>query len=205
MAGILCCHALLSPMDKGHIFRRLFHLCGPLILAYYLLPDRMFRLPKEAWLLLGLSILLAIEIVRLARGRVFFGMRDYEGRQISAYAWAGMGSALAFLLFPSVLVSCAIFGLCWVDPLIGEMRRRKLMMHYPAVPLVAYFAIAASCLLFFSGMGWIMVLCLAIVGSLSAVAIEKQRLPVDDDFLMLVTPLVAMALTQWYLEYAFML
>lgn len=189
-------------MDRGHLFRRIFHLCGPAILAYYLLPDRMFRLPKEAWLLLGLAILLTIELVRLSRGRVFFGMRGYEGRQISAYAWAGMGATLAFLFFPPVLAACAIFGLCWVDPLIGEMRRRKLMVHYPGVPLLAYFAIAAFCMALLSDRGWIATLCLAAVGSLTAVASESWKSPVDDDFVMLVVPLAAMTLADWYLALA---
>jgi dolichol kinase len=192
-------------MDKGHIFRRLFHLCGPLILVYYLLPHRMFHISREAWLLAGLAILLSIEAVRLLRGKVFFGLREYEGRQISAYAWAGMGATIGFLLFPEVLVACAIFGLCWVDPLIGEMRRRRLMRHYPAVPLIVYFAIAAACLMALSDRGWIAVLAIAIVGSFSAVAIEKHRLPVDDDFTMLIVPLVVMTLADEYLAIAFQL
>jgi hypothetical protein len=134
-------------MDRGHAFRRLFHLCGPAILAYYLLPD-------------------------------------------------------AFLFFEPALVACAVCGLCWVDPMIGEMRRRGLMGFYPAAPLLAYFLIAFTGILLLTGMGWILTLCLPVVGSVSAISVERRRLPVDDDFTMLVVPLVAMSLASWYLGLA---
>jgi dolichol kinase len=186
-------------MDYGHLFRRAFHLCAPLILVYYLLPHRFLGISKEAWLLLGLFGLLILEAVRLFTGRIFFGLREYERKQISAYAWAGIGVTIAFLFFPIPFVICSVVGLGWTDPLIGEMRKRKMMRYYPATPLAVYFIIAAACLFMSSNLSIIQVLILGFVGSVAAISVEKPKLPIDDDFLMLIVPLVALTLVYEYL------
>jgi len=189
-------------MDYGHLFRRVFHLCAPFILLYYLLPERFLLVSKEAFLLMGLFGLLMLEAVRLFTGRIFFGMREYERGQISAYAWAGIGVTIAFLLFPMPFVICSVVGLGWTDPLIGEMRKRKMMRYYPATPLTVYFLIAAVCLFIFSEFSIIQVLILGLVGSMAAISVEKPKLPVDDDFLMLVVPLIVLTLAYEYLNIA---
>jgi dolichol kinase len=186
-------------MDYAHIFRRLFHLCGPLVLVYYIMPDTLLWVPKYAWVFLTLAGLLTIEVIRLYTGKMFFGLRDYEKGQISAYAWAGIAITIAFFCFPPTLVICAVIGMCWTDPLIGEMRKKRKMKHYPALPLCMYFVIVTAYLFLFSDIKIISVLGLGIVGSLIAIAIEKPKLPIDDDFLMLVVPLVALTLVHEYL------
>ncbi|MFO7618742.1 MAG: hypothetical protein R6W91_03700 [Thermoplasmata archaeon] len=189
-------------MDHGHIFRRIFHLSGPLVLLYYVSPDPFLWISKNGWVLLGLTGLLILEAIRLYTGRVFFGLREYESGQISAYAWGGIGVAIALLLFPMPFVICAIVGVCWADPLIGEMRKRKRMLLYPTLPLIIYFLIVSICLMFFSDIKWIPIFLLAFAGSMTAIAIEKPKWPVDDDFLMLIVPLVAMTLVHEYLHFA---
>jgi dolichol kinase len=189
-------------MDYGHLFRRAFHLCAPIILVYYLLPHRFLGFSKEAWLLLGLFGLLLLEAGRLFTGRIFFGLREYERKQISAYAWAGIGVTIAFLFFPMPFVICSVVGLGWTDPLIGEMRKRKMMRYYPATPLAVYFLIAAVCLFVFSDFTIIQVFILGFVGSVAAISVEKPKLPIDDDFLMLVVPLAVLTLVYEYLNIA---
>jgi dolichol kinase len=131
---------------------------------------------------------------------VFFGLREYESGQISALAWSGMGVVIALLLFPMPFVICAIVGVSWGDPLIGEMRKRKRMRFYPTVPLLVYFFFASACLILFSDMKFIPIFLLAFTGSMTAVAIEKPKWPVDDDFLMLIVPLVTMTILYEYLH-----
>jgi dolichol kinase len=186
-------------MDYGHVFRRLFHLCGPLVLAYYILPASIFWIPKNVWVLLTLGGLLVIEVCRLYSGSLFFGLREYEKGQISAYAWAGIGVTIAFFFFPPVFVICAVFGLCWTDPLIGEMRRRKKMRYYPAMPLSIYFLIVIGCLSVFSDIEIVPMIMLGIAGSVAAIAIEKPKFSIDDDFLMLIVPLIILTVFHEYL------
>jgi dolichol kinase len=189
-------------MDYGHLFRRIFHLSGPLVLLYYVSPERFLWISRNGWVLLGLTGLLILEVIRLYTGRVFFGLREYEGQQISAYAWGGIGVTVALLLFPMPFVICSIVGVCWADPLIGEMRKRERMRLYPGLPLIVYFMIVTICLLLFSDIRYIPILLLALAGSMTAVAIEKPKWPVDDDFLMLVVPLVVMTFIYEYLNIA---
>ncbi len=189
-------------MDRGHVFRRMFHLCAPGILVYYFFPGTFLGISKEAWLILGLILLLVLEAGRLFRGKVFFGMRDYEKTQISAYAWAGMGVTIALLAFPMPFVICAVVGLGWTDPIIGELRKRKRMTYYPWMPLLFYFLIVFGCLVLFSDIPWLAIVILASVGSLGAIAVEKPKIPVDDDFLMLVLPLIVMTLVYEYMVIA---
>ena len=178
----------------------MFHLCAPVILIYYLLPERFIFLSREIWLILGFFALMAIEAGRLLTGKVFFGMREYERKQLSAYAWAGIAVVIAFLFFPMPFVVCAVVGIGWTDPLIGEMRRRKRMEYYPGIPLLVYFLISAASLYAFSDFTRIQIIILSIAGSVAAISAEKPKLPVDDDFLMLVVPLVVLTLIHGYLN-----
>jgi hypothetical protein len=189
-------------MDYGHIFRRLFHICGPLVLVYYIMPSTFLWIPKNGLVLLTLAGLLIIEVVRLYTGKIFFGLRDYEKGQLSAYTWAGIGVTIGFFFFPSAFVICSVAGLSWVDPLIGEMRTRDKMTYYPALPLCIYFFIVVACLMLVSEIIIASVLVLGIVGSMTAIAVEQLKLPIDDDFLMLIIPLIILTSIYEYLSIA---
>lgn len=180
-------------MDYGHWFRRGFHLCAPLFLLYYLVPGRILGIvSKELILLLALLIVLIFEAVRLRTGWVFFGLRGYESKQLSAFAWAGIGLTIAFLFFPQIFVICVVIGMGWTDPLIGELRRRW-KKGYPAIPLVQYFFIVLVCLSLFSEMDIFLRMFLAGLGSVVAITVERPRIRyIDDDFLMMVIPLVVL-------------
>lgn len=181
-------------MDRAHLFRRAFHLCAPLFLVYYLVPQDMWGLgiSRETFLLIVFSILMIFESIRLATGRIFFGLRDYEKKQLSAYAWASIGITIAFLFFPPVFVICAVVGVGWTDPLIGELRR-KWKKGYPAIPLAVYFLIIVGCLQMFSEILLFAQLFIASLAAVVAITVECPKIKqVDDDFLMLVVPLVVM-------------
>lgn len=183
-------------MDKAHIFRRIFHLCAPLFLVYYLFPEDMWGLgiSSSIFVVIILVIVLAFEGIRLATGRVFFGLRKYEKGRLSAYAWAGIAITLAFLFFPPVFVICAIVGMGWTDPLIGELRLRW-KGAYPSLPLTVYFLIVMCCLLLYSEINIIAAGFLACLASYSAVHVEAKKFKqVDDDFLMLIVPLLVLTI-----------
>ncbi len=179
-------------MDYGHWTRRLVHMCAPLFLVYYLIPDEVFGASKEAGLVLLLALVLAFEAVRLWRGWTFLGLRDYEAGRVSAFAWASVGLTFTFLFFPVELAAPAITGMAFTDPLIGELRRRKSPL-YPLLPIAFYFLLVLAIFIALMGWGW-QVLIASIVGTFLAISVERIRTKyVDDDFLMMVVPLLGMA------------
>jgi hypothetical protein len=191
-------------MEYGHWFRRGFHFCAPLFLVYYLIPRDLWGIGffREAMLLAVFVVVMVIEALRLAKGKVFFGLRDYEKGQLSAYAWAAIGITVAFLFFLREFVICAVWGMGWTDPLIGELRRHW-KKGYPAIPLVTYFLLTFTLLRVFSEIALPVCLLLAAVGSAVAIAVEYPKIRhVDDDFLMLIVPLVAVTATYWALGMA---
>jgi len=109
---------------------------------------------------------------------------------------------MAFLLFPMPLVVAAVTGLSWTDPLIGELRKRSRLRLYPSLPMAIYFLIVIASLEMFSDMPLLAIVILASVGSIGAIAAEKPKIPVDDDFIMLVLPLVIMTLVYEYMVIA---
>jgi dolichol kinase len=189
-------------MDKGEMFRKGFHLCAPLFLLYYAVPSDMWGLgpTREIVLLAVLTMVLVFDAMRYGMGVTLPFLRSYEERRISAYSWAAIGFTMAIIFFPTHLVVPVIFGLGWTDPLIGLLRRRRSRL-YPALPVIAYFAICAVAFALMGFMGIFHLLVLSAVGAVTAVAVEFPRLRhVDDDFLMQVVPLAAM----WAVEYAWM-
>lgn len=186
-------------MSKGELFRRAFHLCAPVFLVYYAVPVDMWGLglSREQCLLTVLSGVLILEAVRYAKGIRFFGLRDYETRHISAYAWAGMGITIAFLFFPMHLVIPVVFGIGWTDPLIGMLRKRSSPL-YPGLPFLLYAAICACSFAFLGLRDLLHLLLLPIIGSAAALSSEYPKIAVvDDDFLMQVVPLGAMYLAEY--------
>jgi len=164
------------------------------------MPDIFLFLPKSWWVIITLISIISLETVRLARKRIFFGMREYERTQVSAFAWAGIGITLAFFFFEPVFVACVLFGIGWVDPLIGEMRKRKKMKWDPMVPLLFYFAITFFVLLFLSDFRLPTIIAMGILASIVAITVEFPQIKVDDDFLMVIVPLIVLTLCAEYLH-----
>ena len=179
-------------MDLGHWARRLVHISAPLFLVYYLVPEDIDGLDKRAGLLIVLAVILSFEVIRLWRGWTFLGLRDYEAGRISAFAWASIGLAFIFLFFPLELAAPTVTGMALTDPLIGELRRRQSDL-YPMVPIAFYFLLVLGIFVALMGWGW-EVLVASVVGTFLAISVERVRTGyMDDDFLMLVVPLLGMA------------
>jgi hypothetical protein len=195
-------------MEKGELFRKAFHLCAPAFLVYYLVPVDAwgwmpsvdgFLEPREVLLLAVLAVVLAEEAIRLKMGWSVFGMRPYERGKMAAHAWAGTGLAIGFLLFPQAMVVAVTFGMAWVDPMMGFLRKRRPNL-YPIVPILAYWAIASVALLAQAAMHPVLGVEIAFVAACAAVLCESPRLDhLDDDFLLLTVPL----LTMWLAYHAF--
>lgn len=174
--------------------RRLVHICLPVLLLYYAVPeDTWLGIDKRVVLLSVLFLLLVFEFVRLAQQIRVFGTRDYEMDNIAAYLWAGIGFTVAFLAFDFTLVVPAVLGMAWVDPVSGQLRGRGRL--YPWLPFGSYLLIAIVSLALLSSFDPLKIIAIAVVGAASGIAAEHWRIRfVDDDFLMLVVPLVLMTL-----------
>ncbi|MEM2944114.1 MAG: hypothetical protein QXN93_01490 [Methanomassiliicoccales archaeon] len=179
------------PMISSALLRRIIHLATPAFLIYYFLPDPLWKggIGRETALLLILFVVLVAEFLRLKYKPRIPGMRDYEQYQMSAAAWAAIGMTLAFLFFPLEYSAPVLMGMGWVDPLIGELRIRK-SRTYPWVPIFVYFGIAGISLSYFEGVKFSVMLA-SIVATSLAIGIERLKLKlVDDDFLMIIVPLI---------------
>lgn len=173
--------------------RRLVHLCLPVFLLYYIIPDDTWiGIDKRLVLLGALFVFIIFEFLRLAYQIRVFGTREYEMDNMAAYLWAGIGFTVAFLLFDYALVVPAILGMAWIDPLSGFLRSRKSGL-YPWLPFASYLVLAAVALIVVSSFAPLSIIFIAAAGAASGIAAEHKRVRfVDDDFLMLVVPLVVM-------------
>jgi hypothetical protein len=180
-------------MDLGAALRKLVHLSTPAFLVYYFLPSPLWEggpTPQLA-LIAVLIIVLAFELARLIFGIKVIGMRPYEKEQISAAAWAGIALTIAFLFFPIELAAPVIFGMALVDPVISKIRKTK---WYPTAPYLLHLAIMIAITILLTNLQIWTVLALAITSAVALVAEGVKTRYVDDDFLMIVVPLIVLAL-----------
>ena len=180
-------------MDCGHLIRRAVHMSAPLLLIYYALPDPLFGMPRAAFAMSILALAMVVELVRLIICPEVVGMRCYERTQVSAAAWAAFGAVTSMVLFPIGIVAPAICGMAFVDPLIGELRCRGSRLH-PLLPAAVYLVMTTALLSLSYGIDSRIVLAASMA---TAVAIGVESLSshlVDDDFLMVVAPLLVLHL-----------
>jgi hypothetical protein len=164
---------------------------APIFLVYYAVPDPLWEggPNRELILVAMLVLVLVVEAIRLTFKPQILGMRGYESTRMSAFSWVAIGMTIAFLFFPLEYAAPALIGMGWVDPLCGELRRVDSRL-YPALPLVVYFLIAFLTMSYLIGIN-VQVLVASLVATVLAISIEKPRLKhLDDDFLMLVVPLI---------------
>tara|TARA_B000000475_G_C15825378_1_gene377553 strand:+ start:179 stop:613 length:435 start_codon:yes stop_codon:yes gene_type:complete len=82
-----------------------------------------------------LLILISLELIRLYFGIIIVGQREYEAKQISALAWGAFAVCLALIFSPEsknfdgmesgLYAAPLIWGLTFVDPIMGEIKRSK--------------------------------------------------------------------------------
>jgi len=181
-------------MEAGPALRRIVHLSTPVFLIYYFLPDPLWTggPARVLGLLIFLMIVLVAEALRLMYRPKIIGMRDYEQANISAGAWAAMGMTFALLFFPIGYSAPAFMGMGWVDPVIGDLRRKSSPL-YPSVPLILYFLIVLVSMAVIMGPTVSVILTSLVVSPLAIWAERLKTRYVDDDFLMIVVPLIAIA------------
>ena len=78
---------------------------------------------------------------------------------------------------------------------IGEMHVHR-DKFYPVVPLAIWIVISAVFYLWLTGRGMISVIFLSMIGGVVAVAVEKPDIYIDDDFLMVLIPALALFLLE---------
>jgi dolichol kinase len=178
-------------MEKSEIFRRSFHMTAAVYLIYFLMPDELVPgFYKWYGVLIILCSALIVEAFRLKTGKLFFGLREYEKKQISAFAWFTIGMSLALLFFKMEFVVPVVIGMALIDPLIGELRRRKNKL-YPVLPALIYIIIMFTCLVLLSDFQVLIIALLSSAGTFTAIYAESWDIKyVDDDFLMLIVPLL---------------
>lgn len=180
-------------MKKAELIRRIFHMTAVVYLVYYLLPEELFPgFYKWYGVLIILFTTLAVEALRLKTGKVFFGLREYEEKRVSAFAWFAIGMSIALLWFEMVYVVPVVIGMAFTDPLIGEIKLKNERL-YPVLPFVIYGMIMFLCLLILSEMKIGLLILLTFVATFFAIPAERWEIKyIDDDFLMIVIPLIAL-------------
>ena len=182
-------------MDRGHVLRRLVHMSSPIFLIYYWLPEPLWAggPGRQLGLVFALFVILVFESIRMTKQLNIIGMRPYESSRMSAAAWAGIALVSAFLFFPFEVAAPAIFGMAWIDPLCGELRKRHSRL-YPNLPKIAYFMLAMAIMIATVGLS-VGVVVAAALAALVAISVEKTKTRfLDDDFTMLVIPLIVIAI-----------
>lgn len=177
--------------DEQRFTRRIIHSMVWIVLVYYLVPDQLFGYPKNVFLVLILTGILIFEGFRLYFRFSVYGMRDYEKRQVSSYAWASIAAAITLLFFPIHLAFVSLLGMGLIDPLIGEIQQNR-PRFYPYVPFLAWVLIASIMLALFSDFSLYVIITMSIVGSTSAILAEYPSIWIDDDFLMIIIPLLVL-------------
>lgn len=187
---------------RGHALRRATHMVMALIpIIYYArgveISDYMGMNPEQLVSTIIITLII-IEALRIRMGIVVIGQREYEAKQISALAWGGLAVALALLIAPddgktgleSGLYGIPlIFGLTFVDPIMGEIKRKKqnLKLAIWAGMLTSY-GVWIGCH-FWIGTPLVISLLLAPLTVLGEVPSLKY---IDDNATMVLIPLAAL-------------
>ena len=196
----------------GHAFRRLTHVSMAAIpLIYYTRGDDLagyFSVGPDELASYIFILVLVIEAIRLRFGIVIVGQREYESKQISAFAWGAFAVCLALLVtgmepFASgsgiksgIYGIPLIFGLTFVDPLMGEIKRQKQDMRLAIITgLAASYAIWIGCSFWLGTPLWTCILLapLTVLGELPRVKY------IDDNATMIILPLAGLLLLSPFL------
>ena len=183
-------------MKREVAIRRAVHCLIALAPFYYLLPVDLPVVGIRRWVVLiaFFAIIVIIEAIRLPKGILFLGMRPHEKGQIASFVWAAAGITGALWLFPHDIATATIVGMAFVDPLAGELRSHGIgIWRNIGVSSLVYIAICGTVLVLANDRSLPVLLALATVGTVVAIASEQfKSVNVDDDFLMLCAPGIAM-------------
>jgi dolichol kinase len=183
-------------MEREVLVRRMAHTVVALAPIYYLLPVDLPYVGFKRWVLLIIFItaMFVFESIRIWKKWTFLGLRPHEAEGLASHAWAAAGLVIVLWLFPKDIASAAIVGWALVDPLLGELRGKKMKQGLVvALSAVAYFALAIVMFLLWNERGVAEIAVLSLVGAAVAIPAEWAEVRyIDDDFMMSVLPAVAM-------------
>lgn len=178
--------------DRRAVWRRIFHVAVSASVLYWWLPDPLLPMgiARRDFVIGGMLVLTALEAVRLARGAIVFPMREYERRRLGGHYWLVLGCAVALLLFEQRFAMITILGATLVDPWIGETKKSRGSKWAIMTGFAMWCAIAAICIIL---VPLPTKLELVPLGAAFAVGAEAAKVRfIDDNFLMIVVPLVAL-------------
>lgn len=181
----------------GHCYRRLTHIGMVFVpILYYWYGHTlgaMFGVSRGTLVKIIVLLIFCGEWLRVKRGWVVLGQRSYEARQLSAFAWGSLGTAIVLLTVPEIGLQGAGLGfpiiasLALVDPLLGELRGVKA-----SKVLLIVFGFIGLLIIWLCACYWlqtpIWVLIFVIPTSLLAEIYKISN--IDDNFLMLIVPLI---------------
>ncbi len=191
----------------GHFFRRFTHVFMAIIPILYFtkgenLADFFSLTPNELVTYACLSLVF-LEMIRLYFGIIIVGQREYEAKQISALAWGAFAVCLALLLSPGsdssegmksgLYAAPLIWGLTFVDPIMGEIKRSKrglkaAILGGLAVSYMIWFGSS-----YFLGTPFLASLILAPLTVLGELPSVKW---IDDNATMVLLPLIALLILE---------
>lgn len=195
--------------DFGHVIRRVTHVSMVIIpLLYYShghsIAANLSLDPQEFVSLVCLSIIL-VEGIRLKMGIVVIGQREYESNQISALAWGTLSVSIALLISPTMgnaglkaglFGAPIIFGLCIVDPVMGEVKRRTEGLKTAILlGLFASYVVWLGCWYFLGTP----LLASVILAPLTVIGELPKTKSIDDNATMVFFPLIGVILLQPWL------
>jgi dolichol kinase len=172
-------------------WRRCLHGAGALVLLYYVLPSNFFLIASNlTFLLAALAAVLLLEALRLLKAAELPTIRPHEQRRIASYVVFAIALVIAVLLFPRPIAIIVVLGTSFVDPLIGELRvRRVRKLGRVLVPVVVYAAMATAVGWWLAGLVPAWATIAGVLGAVVAVAVEAPRaIWMDDDLSMTLVP-----------------
>ncbi len=194
----------------GHFFRRFTHVIMAVVPILYFTKGEqianIFSLTPNQFVTYTFFLLLFLEMVRLYFGIIIVGQREYEAKQISALAWGALAVCLALLLSPEsdtsngmksgIYAAPLIWGLTFVDPIMGEIKRSKRGLKSAIIGglLVSYTIWFSSS--YFLGtpiMASIILAPLTVIGELPSVKW------IDDNATMILLPLTVLLIIETFL------
>lgn len=175
----------------GHWLRRLVHismLIWPWLYQQYgVTVGGWFNVTAKEALLIILAVVFLLELLRLNFGLVILGQRSHEVRRLSTLAWTAMAVVLVLIIAPITFAYPLIISCGLVDPLLGELRHHKV-----AKTLIIFLGLISLGLIwagfsFYFHFSWWWILLMPPITLASEWPNFKW---IDDNFLMLVVPLV---------------
>jgi dolichol kinase len=117
-------------------------------------------------------------------------LRPWEAHRPASFSYFGVALVAALLLFPPIIAVATILVCAWVDPLIGELRRRPLSVRARTVlAVLAAVVLWEAVLAIGTGVARPGIWLAGIVGATVAVAVESPQIPwIDDDLVMTLAP-----------------